>query len=78
MVLIVMGEILIGIILLVGRIFGEVVVFLYIVGLSLKNLNFNEISLSGSRLVFLFFRFVEILVVYIWKLNLEGIVFDVV
>lgn len=71
-----MGEILTGIILSAGRIFGEAAAFLYTAGLSSKNLNFNEISLSGSRSAFSLFRPAETLAVHIWKLNSEGIVPD--
>lgn len=70
-----MGEILTGIILAAGRIFGEAAAFLYTAGLSSKNLNFDVISLSGNS-AFSLFRPAETLAVHIWKLNSEGVVPD--
>ena len=71
-----MAEILTGIILAAGRIFGEAAAFLYTAGLSSKNLNFNSISLTGNSSAFSLFRPSETLAVHIWKLNSEGIVPD--
>lgn len=72
-----MGEIITGIILAAGRIFGEAAAFLYTAGLSSKNLNFNTISFTGNS-AFSLFRPAETLAVHIWKLNSEGIVVDAV
>jgi len=71
-----MGEVLTGIILAAGRIFGEAAAFLYTAGLSSKNLDFNSISLTGNSSPFSLFRPSETLAVHIWKLNSEGIVPD--
>ena len=71
-----MAEILTGIILAAGRIFGEAAAFLYTAGLSSKNLNFDSISLAGNSSAFSLFRPSETLAVHIWKLNSEGIVPD--
>ena len=71
-----MSEILTGIILAAGRIFGEAAAFLYTAGLSSKVLNFNTISLTGTKSAFSLFRPAETLAVHIWKLNSEGIVVD--
>ena len=71
-----MGEVLTGIILAAGRIFGEAAAFLYTAGLSSKNLNFNSISLTGNSSAFSLFRPSETLAVHIWKLNSEGVVPD--
>lgn len=71
-----MGEILTGIILSAGRIFGEAAAFLYTAGLSSKNLNFDTVSLTGNSSAFSLFRPAETLAVHIWKLNSEGIVPD--
>jgi len=71
-----MGEILTGIILSAGRIFGEAAAFLYTAGLSSKNLKFDEISLTGTSSPFSLFRPAETLAVHIWKLNSEGTVVD--
>lgn len=71
-----MGEILTGIILASGRIFGEAAAFLYTAGLSTGNLNFNNISLAGKSSAFSLFRPAETLAVHIWKLNSEGLVPD--
>ena len=72
-----MAEIITGIILAAGRIFGEAAAFLYTAGLSSKTLNFNSISLTGNS-AFSLFRPAETLAVHIWKLNSEGIVVDAV
>ncbi|AOR23210.1 phosphate ABC transporter permease PstA [Clostridium taeniosporum] len=71
-----MSEILTGIILSAGRIFGEAAAFLYTAGLSSGRLNFNQISLVGNKSAFSLFRPAETLAVHIWKLNSEGIVVD--
>lgn len=71
-----LSEIITGIILASGRIFGEAAAFLYTAGLSSSSkLNFNNISLTGSS-AFSLFRPAETLAVHIWKLNSEGIVPD--
>ena len=70
-----LGEILTGIILAAGRIFGEAAAFLYTAGLSSGKLNFNDVSLTGTS-AFSVFRPAETLAVHIWKLNSEGIVPD--
>lgn len=69
-----MGEILTGIILASGRIFGEAAAFLYTAGLSSGTLNFN--NANGVQSAFSLFRPAETLAVHIWKLNSEGIVPD--
>lgn len=71
-----MGEILTGIILAAGRIFGEAAAFLYTAGLSTSKLNFTEFSLAGKGSAFSLFRPAETLAVHIWKLNSEGLVPD--
>lgn len=71
-----MGEIITGIILASGRIFGEAAAFLYTAGLSAGSLNFNTISLVGKKSAFSLFRPAETLAVHIWKLNSEGMVPD--
>lgn len=71
-----MSEIITGILLAAGRIFGEAAAFLYTAGLSSKALNFTEISLTGSKSAFSLFRPAETLAVHIWKLNSEGVVPD--
>ncbi len=71
-----MSEIITGIILAAGRIFGEAAAFLYTAGLSSKALNFNVISIAGKKSAFSLFRPAETLAVHIWKLNSEGIVSD--
>ena len=60
-----MSEILTGIILTSGRIFGEAAAFLYTAGLS-----------SGKKLSFSILRPAETLAVHIWKLNSEGLAPD--
>lgn len=71
-----MRDILTGIILASGRIFGEAAAFLYTAGLSSGVLNFNQISITGKASAFSLFRPAETLAVHIWKLNSEGIVPD--
>ena len=71
-----MKDILTGIILSSGRIFGEAVAFLYTAGLSSGGLNFSNISLTGNNSAFSLFRPAETLAVHIWKLNSEGVVPD--
>lgn len=71
-----MGEILTGVILAAGRIFGEAAAFLYTSGLSSRNLDFSTITLSGNSSAFSLFRPAETLAVHIWKLNSEGTVVD--
>lgn len=71
-----MKDILTGIILSSGRIFGEAAAFLYTAGLSSGGLNFSNISLTGNNSAFSLFRPAETLAVHIWKLNSEGVVPD--
>ncbi|MGL4773012.1 MAG: phosphate ABC transporter permease PstA [Clostridium sp.] len=70
------GEIITGVILASGRIFGEAAAFLYTAGLSSGALNFNTVSLTGNQSAFSLFRPAETLAVHIWKLNSEGVVPD--
>ncbi|WP_244833238.1 phosphate ABC transporter permease PstA [Clostridium sp. BJN0001] len=72
------GEIITGIILASGRIFGEAAAFLYTAGLSSANFKFDMLSFTGSKSAFSLFRPAETLAVHIWKLNSEGIVPDAV
>lgn len=69
-------QILTGIILAAGRIFGEAAALLYTAGMSAPILRFNNISLVNKSSAFSLFRPSETLAVYIWKLNSEGMVPD--
>ncbi|MEA5007856.1 phosphate ABC transporter permease PstA [Clostridium tyrobutyricum] len=69
-------EILTGIILASGRIFGEAAALLYTAGMSAPRLNFAADNLASSTSPFSLFRPAETLAVYIWKLNSEGMVPD--
>lgn len=71
-----MPQILTGIILASGRIFGEAAAFLYTAGLSSGRLRFNDISLVNDTSPFSLFKPAETLAVHIWKLNSEGVVPD--
>jgi len=71
-----MPQILTGIILAAGRIFGESAALLYTAGMSAPNLNFHNVSLINQSSPFSLFRSAESLSVYIWKLNSEGLVPD--
>lgn len=69
-------QILTGIILAAGRIFGEAAALLYTAGMSAPMLRFNNISLVSKSSAFSLFRPAETLAVYIWKLNSEATVPD--
>ncbi|MDD7793647.1 phosphate ABC transporter permease PstA [Clostridium sp. 'White wine YQ'] len=71
-----MPQILTGIILASGRIFGEAAAFLYTAGLSSGRLKFTDISLVNNTSPFSLFKPAETLAVHIWKLNSEGLVPD--
>lgn len=69
-------QILTGVILSAGRIFGEAAALLYTAGMSAPALKFNNISLIDKGSPFSLFRPAETLAVYIWKINSEGMVPD--
>ena len=69
-------QILTGIILAAGRIFGEAAALLYTAGMSAPNLRFSNISLVNKASPFSLMRPGETLAVHIWKLNSEGMVPD--
>lgn len=69
-------QILTGIILAAGRIFGEAAALLYTAGMSAPILHYDNISLIDKSSPFSLMRPAETLSVYIWKLNSEGMVPD--
>ncbi|AJA48192.1 phosphate ABC transporter, permease protein PstA [Clostridium pasteurianum DSM 525 = ATCC 6013] len=69
-------QILTGIILAAGRIFGEAAALLYTAGMSAPILKYSNISLIDKASPFSLFRPAETLAVHIWKLNSEGMVPD--
>lgn len=69
-------QILTGIILAAGRIFGEAAALLYTAGMSAPKLNFSYVSLTNNGSAFSLMRPAETIAVYIWKLNSEGMVPD--
>lgn len=69
-------QILTGVILAAGRIFGEAAALLYTAGMSAPLLHFDDISLVGKTSPFSVMRPAETLAVHIWKLNSEGMVPD--
>lgn len=69
-------QILTGIILAAGRIFGEAAALLYTAGMSAPRLHFDNFSLIDKSSPFSLMRPAETLSVYIWKLNSEGMVPD--
>jgi phosphate transport system permease protein len=69
-------QILTGIILASGRIFGEAAALLYTAGMSAPALNFSNVSLVNKVSPFSVMRPAETLAVHIWKLNSEGVVPD--
>ncbi|MCB2292262.1 phosphate ABC transporter permease PstA [Clostridium algoriphilum] len=71
-----MPQILTGVILAAGRIFGEAAALLYTAGMSAPTLNFTNLSLTGKISAFSLLRPAETLSVYIWKINSEGMVPD--
>ena len=71
-----MPQILTGIILAAGRIFGEAAALLYTAGMSSPALHFMNLNLSSKASAYSLLRPAETLSVYIWKLNSEGMVPD--
>lgn len=69
-------QILTGIILASGRIFGEAAALLYTAGMSAFPLKFSNVSLTGKISPFSVMRPAETLAVYIWKVNSEGMIPD--
>lgn len=69
-------EIITGVILAAGRIFGEAAALLYTAGLSSAGVNFNHFSFVNQTSAFSLLRPAETLAVHIWYLNAEGIVPD--
>lgn len=65
-------QIITGIILAAGRIFGEAAALLYTAGMSAPILRFSNISLTNKASAFSLFKPSETLAVYIWKLNSEA------
>jgi phosphate transport system permease protein len=66
-------QIITGIILSSGRIFGEAAALIYTAGMSAPKLRFDVLTKSSA---FSLFRPGETLAVHIWKLNSEGMVPD--
>jgi phosphate transport system permease protein len=71
-----MPQILTGVILAAGRIFGEAAALLYTAGMSAPNLTFKHLSLLGKTSSISLMRPAETLSVYIWKVNSEGMIPD--
>ncbi|MBU3195609.1 phosphate ABC transporter permease PstA [Clostridium algidicarnis] len=71
-----MPQILTGIILASGRIFGEAAALIYTAGMSASPLNFSNISFIDKASPFAITRSTETLAVYIWKINSEGMLPD--
>lgn len=69
-------QILTGIILAAGRIFGEAAALLYTAGMSTNMLNFKTASLVGKSSAFSVMKPAETLAVHIWKVNSESMVPD--
>jgi phosphate transport system permease protein len=69
-------QILTGVILAAGRIFGEAAALLYTAGMSTNMLNFKTINLVGKSSAFSVMRPAETLAVHIWKVNSESMVPD--
>lgn len=71
-----MPQILTGVILASGRIFGEAAALLYTAGMSAPALHLSGILDGGKASPISLMRPAETLAVYIWKLNAEGMVPD--
>lgn len=71
-----MPQILTGVILAAGRIFGEAAALIYTSGMSAPILNFNNISFVNKSSPFSLFKSTETLAVYIWQVNSEGMLPD--
>lgn len=71
-----MPQILTGVILASGRIFGEAAALLYTAGMSAPALHLSGILDGGKASPISVMRPAETLAVYIWKLNAEGMVPD--
>lgn len=71
-----MPQILTGVILAAGRIFGEAAALLYTAGMSAPDLTFRHLSLLGKTSSISLMRPAETLAVYIWKVNSEGMIPD--
>lgn len=71
-----MPQILTGVILAAGRIFGEAAALLYTAGMSAPDLTFKHLSLLGKTSSISLMRPAETLAVYIWKVNSEGMIPD--
>ncbi len=68
-------EILTGVILAAGRIFGEAAALLYTAGMSAPSLDFTA-NITSKASPFNLMRPAETLAVYIWKVNSEGMIPD--
>lgn len=71
-----MPQILTGVILAAGRIFGEAAALIFTTGVTAPILKYSNISLVSKNSPFSIFRPAETLAVHIWKLNSEGMVPD--
>lgn len=71
-----MPQILTGVILASGRIFGEAAALLYTAGVSAPILKYSNVSLVDKASPFSLFRPAETLAVHIWKLNSDALVPD--
>lgn len=71
-----MPQILTGIILAAGRIFGEAAALIYTAGMTAPQLKFGNLSFIEKISPLGLFRPAETLAVHIWKLNSEGLVPD--
>ncbi|MHC1683267.1 MAG: phosphate ABC transporter permease PstA [Clostridiaceae bacterium] len=68
-----MPQILTGVILAAGRIFGEAAALIYTAGMSAPQVKFDNFSFVEKVSPFSLFRPAETLAVHIWKLNSEGL-----
>ncbi|GAA0734648.1 phosphate ABC transporter permease PstA [Clostridium oceanicum] len=68
-------EIITGVILAAGRIFGEAAALLYTAGMSAPSLDFTA-NITSKASPFNLMRPAETLAVYIWKVNSEGMIPD--
>lgn len=71
-----MPQILTGVILAAGRIFGEAAALIYTSGMSAPILHFDKLSLIDKSSAYSITRSAETLAVYIWQVNSEGMLPD--
>lgn len=71
-----MPQILTGVILASGRIFGEAAALMYTSGMNNNALSLTHVAINGTKSAFSVTRSAETLAVYIWQVNSEKMIPD--